>query len=369
MYKIAIFLQDNYYGDSETKMKNKLIYYSVGPLMYCPANQNNIVDSLLSQRFGKGYSLALCLEDTIADDYVEEAEIQLIHSLQSIYNARQYCDIYLPDIFIRVREPQQIFRIFSRLGAASELVLGIIVPKFSLENADLYVDSLVKLNSRLNTHKYIMPIYESASIIDKRYRYNNLYQLKDKLDEIEENVLNIRVGGNDLCHLFGFRRSKNESIHDIKPISDIFTDIITVYGQSYVVSGPVWEYFSGDGWDIGLKNEIHEDILCGFIGKTVIHPKQIAVVNDSYKVSRQNFDDALSIINWNTNDPKLVHANSNHERMNEYKTHYNWAEKILFLAEHYGIHDQQCSQSHLSPLTLNIREIGLDTLSNRVKLM
>jgi hypothetical protein len=55
-------------------MKNNILYYSVGPLLYCPANNSSIVKSLTSNRFGRGYSLALCLEDTINDDCVEEAE-------------------------------------------------------------------------------------------------------------------------------------------------------------------------------------------------------------------------------------------------------------------------------------------------------
>lgn len=318
-------------------MKNNIIYYSVGALMYCPANRNTIASSLIQNKFEEKFSLALCLEDTINDNFVLEAETQLVKSLQEIYNANQNKPLNLPNIFIRVREHQQIERLFDKLGVCSELIKGVIVPKFSLDNADLYIDSLIRLNSKLLKPMYLMPIYESANIIDKRYRYNNLYQLKDKLDDIEELVLNVRVGGNDLCHLFGFRRGVNESIHSIKPISDIFTDIITVYGQSYVVSGPVWEYYSGNGWDEGLRNEIKEDILCGFIGKTVIHPNQISVVNESYKVSRKNYDDAISILNWDSSNPNLVIGNSTRERMNEYKTHFNWAEKTKLLAEYYGI--------------------------------
>ena len=126
-----------------------------------------------------------------------------------------------------------------------------------------------------------MPIYESASIIDLRTRYDILYGLKEKLSEIEELILNIRVGGNDLCHIFGFRRHDTESIHQIRPISDIFSDIITVYGTDYVVSGPVWEYYNSCNWESGLISEIRDDKLCGFTGKTVIHPKQISVVNNS----------------------------------------------------------------------------------------
>lgn len=321
-------------------MKNNIIYYSVGPLMYCPANKDNIAESLISGRFGSNYSLALCLEDTINDRFVAEAENQLVKSLQEIYEADQKSKLTLPGIFIRVREYRQIEKLFSLLGAAAALVKGIIVPKFSLDNADLYIDSIVNLNSRLTSPVYIMPIYESASIIDKRYRYNNLYQLKDKLDEAEELVLNIRVGGNDLCHLFGFRRSASESIHSIKPISDIFSDIITVYGQNYVISGPVWEYYSGEGWDTGLKAEIHEDMLCGFIGKTIIHPNQIPIVNEAYKVSRRNYEDAVKILNWDKSVSNLVSGNISGERMNEYKTHFNWAEKTKYLAEHYGITEE-----------------------------
>lgn len=320
-------------------MKNSIIYYSVGPLMYCPANKTTIAASLINNKFGDKFSLALCLEDTINDYFVKEAEEQLVKSLQELYDARQSKDITLPNIFIRVREYQQIDRLFKKLGSCAQLVKGIIVPKFSLDNADLYIDSLVRLNHSLTTSMYLMPIYESANIIDKRYRYNNLYQLKDKLDDIEELVLNVRVGGNDLCHLFGFRRSVNESIHSIKPISDLFTDIITVYGQNYVVSGPVWEYYSGREWDKGLTSEIKEDILCGFIGKTVIHPNQIPIVNNAYKITRQNYNDAINILNWDKENPNLVIGNSARERMNEYKTHFNWAEKTKYLAEHYGIID------------------------------
>ena len=320
-------------------MKNNSIYYSVGPLMYCPANKTTIASSLTNNRFGTNFSLALCLEDTINDNFVEEAEMNLINSLHEIYNVNQKDELPLPNIFIRVREHQQIHRLFEKLGSCHELVKGIIVPKFSLDNADLYIDSLIRLNNSLSRPMYLMPIYESANIIDKRYRYNNLYQLKDKLDDIESLVLNVRVGGNDLCHLFGFRRGINESIHSIRPISDLFSDIITVYGQNYVISGPVWEYYSGEGWDTGLEAEIKDDILCGFTGKTVIHPNQIPIVNNAYKVTRQNYNDALSILNWDDSNPSLVIGNSTRERMNEYKTHINWAEKTKFLAEHYGIID------------------------------
>ena len=182
-----------------------------------------------------------------------------------------------------------------------------------------------------------MPIYESSTLIDLRTRYEILYSLKNKLDAIENLVLNIRVGGNDLCHIFGFRRNSNESIHKIRPISNLFADIITVYGINYVISGTVWEYYNGSNWEEGLINEISDDILCGFTGKTVIHPKQIKIVNNSYKVNINDLESAKSILNWNLNSHSLVCGDMAKERMNEYKTHTNWAQRIIFMAQAYGI--------------------------------
>ncbi len=186
---------------------------------------------------------------------------------------------------------------------------------------------------------YLMPIYESMTLINLKTRFDILYELKEQLDNAGEIILNIRVGGNDLCHIFGFRRNDNESIHMIGAISRIFADIITVYGPEYVVSGPVWEYFDGKGWEQGMKKEIADDKLCGFIGKTVIHPKQIEVVNAAYSVSRKDYEAAYAVMNWDKKSNTLVSADHMGERMDERNTHTNWAEKILFLSEIYGIRD------------------------------
>lgn len=183
----------------------------------------------------------------------------------------------------------------------------------------------------------MMPIFESPSIIDLKNRYEILYTLKEKLDSVEDMVLNIRVGGNDLCHMFGFRRHDDESIHQIRPIATIFSDIITVYGMDYVVSGPVWEYYHSSNWQKGLYHEIADDKLCGFVGKTVIYPSQIDVVNEAYKVAQKDYQDAAAILNWDPSSHALVAGSVSKERMNEYKTHSNWALRTLLMAEYFGV--------------------------------
>lgn len=318
-------------------MKNNILYYSVGPLLYCPANKISIVDTLTKEKFGNNFSLAFCLEDTINDKHIEIAENILVNNINSIYNNYKTNSFYLPKIFIRVRNSQQIIKLTKAFGNSINIITGYIIPKFSTENADSYIKAIIKVNEISKKRLYVMPIYENSSIIDLRSRYNILYELKDKLYKIEELVLNIRVGGNDLCNMFGLRRHFDESIHKIRPISDIFSDIIAVYGMDYVVSGPVYEYYSGPNWKQGLIQEIKDDKLCGFIGKTIIHPNQINIVNDTFKVSQSDYNDAQSILNWNKDSNNLVAGNLSNERMNEYKTHINWASKVLFLADVYGI--------------------------------
>lgn len=263
----------------------------------------------------------------------------LIESIKKICTGYREKQFFLPKIFIRIRDPKQIVSLVKRLKENIEIVSGFIVPKFNLENAKEYINEIILANELSKKKLYMMPIYENSAIIDMRYRVDILYSLKDLLSQIDELVLNIRVGGNDLCHMFGFRRHVDESIHNIKAISNIFSDIITVYGQDYVVSGPVWEYYAGDNWEEGLIREIKDDKLCGFTGKTVIHPNQIHVINEAYKVTRYDLDDAQSILGWNKDSGSLVLGSLSKDRMNEYKTHVNWAKKIVFLAEAFGIKD------------------------------
>ena len=320
-------------------MKNSSLYYSVGALLYCPAVNGSIADSIINERFGKNYSLALCLEDTINDSFVEKAQMLLCASIEKIYNAFIKTEFYLPKIFIRVRNPKQMLSVYKRLGEAAGIVSGFIAPKFSPVNSADYINILTDINLMSKKPLYLMPIYESMTLVNLKTRFDILYELKEQLDNAGEIILNIRVGGNDLCHIFGFRRNDNESIHMIGAISRIFADIITVYGPEYVVSGPVWEYFDGKGWEQGMKKEIADDKLCGFIGKTVIHPKQIEVVNAAYSVSRKDYEAAYAVMNWDKKSNTLVSADHMGERMDERNTHTNWAEKILFLSEIYGIRD------------------------------
>lgn len=319
-------------------MISSSLCYHVGPLLYCPAVNRSIVTSLATEKFGRQYSLALCLEDSINDHSVEDAEQILTHSLHEIYKLTGQQDFYLPKIFIRVREPQQIPRLYQTLDSARALLAGFIVPKITADSADAYIKEIKQINSTSAATVYMMPIIENTAVVDLRYRYDILYGLKDKFDQVKELILNVRVGGNDLCNVFGYRRQSSESIHDIRPVISILSDIVTVFGADYVVSGPVWEYYSGPGWDTGLTAELRQDRLLGFVGKTIIHPNQIPLVNQAYMVPRTDYEDAMAILGWDKSTA-MVAGSVAKSRMNEYKTHWRWAERVVSLAGAYGVEE------------------------------
>ena len=319
-------------------IENVEMKYSVGALLYSPALNNKIGRTILGGTLGDKYSLALCLEDTIAPDMVETAEKQAGETLRQLFEARQERDVYLPKLFIRVREPEQMQRVWKRIRPYREILTGFIFPKYTVSNAAAYNQEMIRINEMSDRKIYMMPILESRDIVDFRTRMEILGQIRDQVDSMEDLVLNVRVGGNDFSNEFAARRHYDETIYDILPIAQLLGDILTVFSRDYVVSGPVWEFFSSDNheWKRGLMQELKLDRLNGFIGKTVIHPKQIPVVNEMLKVTSKDYEDAKAILNWD-NSGLQVGKSFGGERMNEVRTNYNWAKKTMLLSELYGI--------------------------------
>ncbi len=312
--------------------------YSVGALLYSPALNEKVADAVIAGRYGNRYSLALCLEDSISDSSVEEAEEQVGVTLRKIRDAAAEKDFYLPKIFVRVRSCEQLRRLAGRLDDCRDILCGWIFPKYSPDNAADYNRAMRELNAGNGKTLYMMPILESRDIVDYATRRQVLLELKQQIDSVKDLVLNVRVGGNDFSNEFAARRHYDETIYDILPIAQLLGEILTVFSREYVISGPVWEFFASDNeeWKTGLQNELKLDRLNGFVGKTVIHPKQISVVNEALKVSRKDYEDAKEILHWD-GDGLQVGKSFGGERMNEVKTHTNWALKTVTLAEIYGI--------------------------------
>ena len=334
-------------GEKESRLP-----YEVGALLYSPANNQTIADSVIDERFGKRYSLALCLEDAISDQAVESAEHIVTDTLNRIGEAKSLMNFFLPMIFVRVRRPEQIPKLWDQLGKDNKVLKGFIAPKFNLVSAEEYKKAILKVNQESEDKVYLMPILESEELVNPSIRPHFLNELKAEIDSMKEYILNVRVGGNDLCRNFGVRRHMDETIYDIRVVSDILIDIVATFSRDYVVSGAVWEYFDSPRgeWREGLRKELELDLLNGFIGKTVIHPKQIDVVNQAMMVEAEDYFDAIKIQKLSANESVFVEKSTSGSRMNEYKTHIIWAEKMVKLAKIYGVRET-CSKQK-SKITL-----------------
>ena len=309
--------------------------------MYVPALHSGVGKKLCAGAFPELHSLAFCLEDAISDDGVAKAEAQLVKTLT--YIAEHRAD-KMPLLFARVRSCSQYRRLPALLGDVTGILTGVIFPKFDLSNAAEYCAITGKINSGRTVPLYVMPILETGSVISLDSRKRTLLGLREMIDGYKNYVLNIRVGAMDFCKSYGFRRTIEQTIYDIAVVRDVLTDILTAFADEYVVSAPVWEYFrdnSGDDqWSVGMENELKLDIANGFVGKTIIHPSQAALVRKWLKPTRTDINDAKEILDWKAGSwgvAKSVKGN----RMNELATHQKWARKILILSEIYGERNEQ----------------------------
>ncbi|HWU20526.1 MAG TPA: HpcH/HpaI aldolase/citrate lyase family protein, partial [Nocardioides sp.] len=83
-----------------------------------------------------------------------------------------------------------------------------------------------------------------------------------------------------------------------------------------------------------LMREINLDKTNGMYGKTVIHPTHVPVVNSLLAVHRDEYDDALDLVDRRGRGGV---AASRHGRMNEVGPHMQWADQVMARASVYGV--------------------------------
>ena len=322
----------------------EILQYAIGGMLYMPATRTKIVQDIIEQKNPDIKSICLDLEDSIGDDTVEEALIMLRSTLSKLSKAIEDNILSvdnLPLIFIRVRNPEQLKTLKNTLSQEQlGIITGFNFPKFDSSNAAEYIRAFNELQHKSLTKLYFNPILESKAIMYKQNRIEELAYIQRKLSGFSDHILNIRVGATDFCNIFGIRRKMTQTIYDINVVADCFADIVNFFGKNYVISGPVWEYFDSQGedglWKTGLKRELSFDKLNGFFGKTSIHPVQLPVIAKSNIIDEEDYNDAMSIMGMGTGLIGVAKGSTGN-KMNEVKTHSNWARKILAIASVYGV--------------------------------
>jgi len=327
----------------------EILQYAVGGLLYMPASNKKIAQKIIDGTYSFVKSMVLDLEDALGDDMVGFGQRQIVSTVNELKTAVDEGRLRFEDvplIFVRVRAKGQMRQILEMLGKNISYITGFNIPKFDKNNCDSYIKEFNAVVQDSNCDSlYIMPIIENKTTIYRQLRMDNLLYMNDKLRAIQDRVLNIRVGGADFCSVYGIRRNMTDDIYDIGVVRSVLNDIVNVFGKSYVVSAAVWEYFENKDnkddirWREGLERELHADRLNGFIGKTSIHPSQLPVIQKSLIVEYEDYYDALGILGMNENVVG-VQKSTGGNRMNEVKTHTNWAKKTIGLANIYGVKER-----------------------------
>jgi citrate lyase beta subunit len=359
----------------------ELLSYGLGATLYLPATRTDFYHDIIKQKQNGLTSLVIDLEDAVGDLNVEYAESCLKEGMLQLYQKMNHGMLTineLPLLFFRIRHIEQFIRIYHSLGEMFPLFTGVVFPKFEAETGRELLTVLSKISSKEQPF-YCMPILESEKVIHKETRLEELERIKNVLDEFRDSILNIRIGATDFSGIYGIRRSADTTVYDIAVLKDCFADIINIFQRSscpYVISGPVWEYFSAkermlkpqlrqtpfhnhygdEGRKLrselidqnmdGLIREILLDITNGLIGKTIIHPSHIKAVQALNVVTYEEYVDALNIVE-SANGEFGVRKSPFLNKMNEIKPHYYWAHRMLLKSEIYGVLNEEYSSIDL----------------------
>lgn len=345
----------------------ELLRFALGATLYTPGTRE-IAHPLLAGSLPGLTSLVICLEDAVAEKDLAAAEDNTLAQLALLSDVqRSGAAPEIPFLFIRARDGAQLARFAARLQHHhADVLVGFVFPKFTALSAATYFETLRELNARLGVALFAMPILEGPAIAHRETRDAELHALHATMETYRSDVLNIRIGGTDLSSLFGLRRDMRASIYDLLPVRDALSDIVNVFNRpsdGYVISGPVWEYFLAykrddlaellereEDWHLGPRTKpilnaavdglIRETLLDkvnGLVGKTVIHPSHVRLVNALQAVTREEYEDASQILASSGG----VMKSSAQNKMNETNPHRNWARRIMMLSRAYGVVETQ----------------------------
>ncbi|MFC7419799.1 HpcH/HpaI aldolase/citrate lyase family protein [Iodobacter arcticus] len=286
----------------------------LGASLYVPATHKDLQQIADGELLGELRSVIFCTEDAVAESELSYALFSLSLVLQ------QMVERPTTERFVRVRNPEVMKRVLAMPGV--EKLTGFVLPKITHHNFDSYFRQVRK------THFMLMPTLETVEVFDDA----EMKQLRLCLERpgVRDHILALRIGGNDLLALLGIRRPRHVSIYRT-PLGAVISKLVTIFRPyGFVLTAPVFEHLDNPTL---LAQEVEEDLAHGMVGKTAIHPSQVALIEQHYRVQHRDVDVALKIIDEAS--PAVFRM---HDSMCEVATHRAWAHGVLEQARVFGIH-------------------------------
>jgi citrate lyase beta subunit len=287
---------------------------SMGASLYLPANHKHLMEVADGERLGHTRSLIFCTEDAVADADLSWALFNL-----SVVLANMKADARA-ERFVRVRNPEVLTRVLAMPGV--DKLTGFVIPKCTRHNFDAYFKQL------RHTDHMLMPTLETADVFnDDEMR---LFRETLEAPGVRSRILALRIGGNDLLALLGLRRPRNMTIYRT-PLGPIIARLVTTFRPyGFVLTAPVFEHL--DLPEL-LDQEVAEDMAYGMVGKTAIHPSQIAPIEQHYRVKARDLEAARAILD--VDSPAVFKM---HNSMCEVATHRAWAQRMVEQSNIFGAH-------------------------------
>jgi citrate lyase beta subunit len=286
----------------------------LGATLYIPASRPDL-GAVLSGRHPNLRSAVLCLEDSIHPSEVPLALSNVARLLRS--GAEAEGGDRRPALFVRPRDEAMLAHILGFDGIRN--VAGFVIPKTSPDDFPSYLRCLA------DDHHLLMPTLETPQLLDGV----ELRRLLDQLLAVQSRILAIRIGGNDLLHAIGARRSAVRTAYD-GPLGGMITRFVSAFAPfGFSLSAPVFEHFANPEL---LREEVERDLEHGLLTKTAIHPRQIDIIQGAYEVDSDTLAEARAIVRG---EGRGVFASRG--SMCEPETHKKWALSTIRRAEIFGV--------------------------------
>ena len=334
---------------------------ALGATLYMPGTRPTLARDVQRRSAAGVVSVVVCLEDAVADEDLLSAEANVVAQIRLLAAVSTRSEA--PLLFLRVRTAEQITDLVDRLGPAAARLSGFVLPKFTAERAAAFFDHLAKAEELAGVPLLVMPVLESDEVMYRETRGAALEAIRAVLQQHRERVLAVRLGAADFSGLYGLRRQRDVSIYDVGVLRDVIADIVNVLGRAdgtgLVITGPVWEHFASPerlfkpllrrtpfADDAALRHQLiladHDELLRevvldqanGLLGKTVIHPAQVAPIHALMVVLHEEYADALAILAASGGGAS---SSTGRSRMNEAGPHRAWAQTLLRRAELFGV--------------------------------
>ena len=300
-------------------MTTRISPYQLGATLYMPATRLDLLDVILRQKIPDLRSMVICLEDAVRED---EVAAGLANLQQCLHTLRQQDRGERPLVFIRPRHPSMGLALLAMPGI--EVIDGFVLPKFDNQSFAAWYHVILTAPPTL----LFMPTLETAQMLDAIEVRELCERLQD--EAIKSRILVLRIGSNDLLSCLRLRTHHAHTLYD-GPLGYVVAMLVTHFVPAgFHLTGPVFEYFQDH---TVLKAEFQRDLLHGLVGKTVIHPSQIAVIHQALKVNGNDYAAALRIL-----DDRMPAVFQFEGAMCEPATHHQWAVQVIERARHFGCH-------------------------------